>query len=212
MTLSKTAWQSAAMPKFAKLSKSTKCDVVVIGGGVTGLSAAYFLTKAGKQVCLLERDRLGQGDTGCTTAHLTCVTDLRLGKLASRFGKDAARLVWLGGMAATDIIQSIVAEEKIDCQFKRVPGFLHARLDSAASPGDESKELKKEAELAAELGFPATFLENVPLIDRPGIAIANQATIHPLEYLAGLAQAVAHQGARFTNIPKPRSSKRSRPA
>ena len=51
---------------------------MVIGGGITGVTAAYLLKKAGKKVCLLERDRLGYVDTGLTTAHLTYVTDLRL--------------------------------------------------------------------------------------------------------------------------------------
>jgi glycine/D-amino acid oxidase-like deaminating enzyme len=63
----------------------------VVGGEITGLTAGYLLKKAGKPICVLERDRLGMGDTCRTTAHLTMVTDLRLTRLASVFGKNVAR-------------------------------------------------------------------------------------------------------------------------
>jgi glycine/D-amino acid oxidase-like deaminating enzyme len=96
----KTAWQSVQLPRFPKVSADGRYDVIVIGGGITGLTTAYLLKRAGKKVCLLERQQLAGGDTGCTTAHLTCVTDLRLSEMARRFGKDAARLAWQGGAAA----------------------------------------------------------------------------------------------------------------
>ena len=96
MIKSETAWQQARIPRFPKLSKKASFDAVVVGGGITGLTAAYLLQQAGRKVCLLERDRLGQGDTSCTTAHLTAVTDLRVPKLVSHFGEQNAQLVWNG--------------------------------------------------------------------------------------------------------------------
>src|SRR3982750_1178187 len=102
MVQSKSAWQSARLPKFEKLNRNIECDVLVIGGGITGLTAAYLLTKAGKSVCLLERDPLASADTGCPTAHLTSVTDERLSALAKHFGKHAAALAWQAGAAAID--------------------------------------------------------------------------------------------------------------
>src|SRR3954465_13281400 len=102
MVQSKSAWQSARMPKFEKLNRNIECDVLVIGGGMTGLTAAYLLTKAGKRVCLLERDTLASGDTSCTTAHLTYVTDERLSALAKHFGEHAAALSWQAGASAIE--------------------------------------------------------------------------------------------------------------
>ena len=58
MSDSQSPWKSTGFPHFPKVTKNIECDVVVIGGGITGLTAAYLLKKAGKQVCLLERDRL----------------------------------------------------------------------------------------------------------------------------------------------------------
>src|SRR6187455_717461 len=116
MTQDKSAWQ-IKLPQFPKLGSSLKCDVLVIGGGITGLTAAYMLTKAGKKVCLIERDRLASGDTYCTTAHLTYVTDLRLSEMVNSFGKATAALIWQGGAAAIETIETICRREEIRCDF-----------------------------------------------------------------------------------------------
>src|SRR5688572_8338657 len=175
MASSKSAWDDAKFSEYPKLSKNAEYDVVVIGGGITGLTAAYLLKQTGKSVCLLERDRLGHGDTGCTTAHLTCVTDLRLPQMVKFFGKAGAGAVWHGGMAAVSIIEQIAETEEIECDFRRVPGFLHAALDGKK---DETKELQADCKLARELGFSADFLEDVPVVHRPGMRLANQAKFH----------------------------------
>lgn len=91
---------SAAMPRFPRLERDHHVDVVVIGGGITGLTSACLLAAAGRQVLLLERRRLAAIDTGHTSAHLTMVTDARLTELARRFGRTHAQAVWDAGLAA----------------------------------------------------------------------------------------------------------------
>jgi glycine/D-amino acid oxidase-like deaminating enzyme/nitrite reductase/ring-hydroxylating ferredoxin subunit len=187
-----STWQNFGIASYPRLTENRTFDVVVVGGGITGLTAAYFLKLAGKTVCVLERDRLADVDTGHTTAHLTYVTDLRLNELARRFGKEAARLVWSGGAAAIETIESIADGESIDCEFRRVPGFLHAALGGEQ---DESDGLQQDYELAREFGFHASFVDSVPLIDKPGIRFSNQAKFHPRKYCAGLAQAIDGDGS-----------------
>ena len=190
--VSGTPWESKRMPRFPRLKKGGHFDVVVIGGGITGLSAAYFLKEAGRKVCLLERSHIGSGDTACTTAHLTYVTDIRLSRLVKTFGEDAARLFWQGGLAAVDAIERIANEHDIRYEFRRVPAFLHAQLHGNRG---EAKQLEDEADLAAKLGFDARFVRSVPLVNRPGILFSNQAKFHPMAYLAGLAKAVHGGGS-----------------
>src|SRR6185369_6728963 len=90
---------SASMPVFPKLDANTRADVVVVGGGMTGLTTAYLLAQSGRSVVLLERNRCVQVDTAHTSAHLTMVTDTRLTDLVSRFGRTHAQAVWDAGRA-----------------------------------------------------------------------------------------------------------------
>ena len=186
---------SATMPQFARLERGQRVDVAVIGGGITGLTAAYLLTAAGKSVAVVERGRLAQVDTGHTTAHLTMVTDVRLADLVQRFGNDHAQAVWDAGFAAIAQIDDAVRTHGIDCGFEWVDGYLHAPIGAAGS-GDENG-FREEAALAADLGFDATFVDRVPLVGTAGIRIANQARLHPRKYLAELAQAVVSQGGHI---------------
>lgn len=183
---------TAKLPVFPRLNSDLHVDVVVIGGGITGITAAYLLKLAGLKVALLERDRFAAAETGHTTAHLTSVTDLRLQDLVKHFGRDKALAVWKSGETAIRLIHELVEHEKIVCDFQWVPGFLHAPVQDAK--GDEVKMLRQEAEVAAELGIDAAFLDEVPLVKRPGVRFSNQAKFHPRKYLAALLQKIPGRG------------------
>jgi glycine/D-amino acid oxidase-like deaminating enzyme/nitrite reductase/ring-hydroxylating ferredoxin subunit len=186
---------SAPIPAFRPLDHDEHTDVVVVGGGVTGLTAAYLLATAGKRVIVLERGRCGATDTGHTTAHLTMVTDTRLTELVQRFGHDHAQAVWDAGLAAIHQIEETVGAHRIDCHFARVDGYLHAPIADASA--DAVEQLRAEAELARELGFDVEFLDRVPLVGRPGIRVDAQARIHPRRYLAAVARAIEAAGGHI---------------
>jgi len=179
-------------PSFPAIDSDIDVDVVVIGAGITGLTAAYLLVSAGKSVAVLERTRCASIDTGHTTAHVTMVTDARLSELCRDFGKSHAQAVWDAGSAAIDQIESIVHEHAIDCGFERVDGYLHA--PGGESDDAQARELSDEAALAAGLGFDATLVGDVPFAGGPGICFADQARFHPRRYLAALAAAITAKG------------------
>jgi glycine/D-amino acid oxidase-like deaminating enzyme/nitrite reductase/ring-hydroxylating ferredoxin subunit len=187
-------WQfSETLPKFPSLASDVEVDVVIIGGGLTGITAAWLLKKEGAKVALLDRERCAQADTGHTTAHLTYVTDERLHTLVKNFGKDGARAFWEAGAAAIDHIYEIASSASPDSEFKWVPGYLHGRLDDSDQQDRDS--LQKDAELARELGFDAEFLDSVPFMKRPGVRLANQAKFHALKYLAPLLSSIPGDGS-----------------
>src|SRR5262249_37938824 len=179
--------------KFPKLQRNMSADVLVVGAGVTGITAAYLLKKAGSTVVLIERERVGSIDTGHTTAHLTYVTDVQLQELVRNFGKDHAQAAWDAGAAAINEIERIVEEEGIECEFARVPAYLHAPV--GASSKKEASSLKKEADCAAELGFEAAYLGSAPYFNLPAVRFANQAKFHPRKYLRSLLANIPGKGS-----------------
>ncbi len=184
---------SAPLPRYPTLEQSLEVDVVVIGGGLTGITAAYLLKQAGKTVALLERDRCARADTGHTTAHLTAVTDLSRQEMATTFGKDATRAVWEASNAALDQIVQNIRTENIACDFRWVPGYLHAPFDGANWKHREF--LEKEAAKARELAIEAEFVEAIPFFGLPGITFLHQALFHPRKYLAALVQKIPGNGS-----------------
>ena len=186
---------SASIPTSRSIDRDLDADVVVIGGGITGLTAAYLLSESGKSVVVLERGRCGRIDTGHTTAHVAMVTDARLRDLVDRFGRTHAQAVWDAGLAAAAQIDSIVRAHEIACAFEWVPGYLHAPGGSMSR--DEANGFREEAALAGELGFDAEYVEEVPSVGGPGIRFDNQARFHPRKYLAALAIAARLEGARI---------------
>jgi glycine/D-amino acid oxidase-like deaminating enzyme/nitrite reductase/ring-hydroxylating ferredoxin subunit len=187
-------------------------DVVVIGGGIAGMTSAYLLSKSGKRVVVIEDGYMGSGETGRTTAHITHALDDRYYDLEQRHGVQGARIAAESHTAAINFIQSMVNEEKIDCDFERLDGFLF--LD----PSDKKESLDRELQATHRAGIKDTkIVERSPLDSfntGPCLRFPNQAQFHPLKYLEGLCQAtIKNRGQIFTQTHaqeiKPHSIKTS---
>ncbi len=179
---------------FPPLRSDLEVDVLVVGGGVTGVTTAYLLQEAGLRIALIEREGIASIDTGHTTAHLTYVTDTPLQRLVKRFGPDHARAVWDAGAAAIDEIERVVNKEKIECRLTRVPGYFHESVFAEPSESDRA-EVQQDAKLAQELGFDAIMVKSVPVFNVPGVRFADQAEFHPRKYLGPLAAKIVERGA-----------------
>ena len=184
---------SAPIQKFPKLEGNISVEVVVVGAGVTGITTAYLLKQAGLTVALIERERVASIDTGHTTAHLTYITDVELRELARNFGEDHAQAAWDAGAAAIDEIERIVGKEMIECEYTRVPAYIHVCVGGPSKK--EAPSLKKEADLATKLGFDAVYLESAPYFNLPAVRFANQARFHPRKYLRSLVKKIPGNGS-----------------
>src|SRR5439155_26797058 len=201
---------NVSLHRFPRLEGDVKVDVAIVGGGITGLTAAYLLSAEGRSVALLERDRVGDIDTGHTSAHLTMVIARCLTELASSLGQTHAQAVWDAGLAAMGQIETIVLEEDLACDFEWIPGYLHAAGPNRPSHADR-RRLEHEAALASSLGFDASFVDDVPLVGGPGVRFEEQARFHPRKYLAGLANVLRARGVRvFEHSPAEEFSERPR--
>jgi glycine/D-amino acid oxidase-like deaminating enzyme len=175
--------------RFNKLTENLSTDVVVVGGGIAGLTTAYLLSKAGKRVVLLDDGYIASGETGRTTAHITHALDDRYYNLEKRHGRERTRLAAESHTAAINLIETIVNTEGINCDFERLDGYLF--LD----PTDDRQSLDKEIVAIRNAGIhDAKLIEKMGVLHRdigPCICFPNQAQFQPLLYLAGLAKVLA---------------------
>ncbi|MBA3542603.1 MAG: FAD-binding oxidoreductase, partial [Deltaproteobacteria bacterium] len=170
-------------------------DVCIVGAGIAGLTTALTLVRRGARVMVLDDGPFGDGETGRTTAHLASAVDARFYKLERSLGPRAAQLVAESHSAAIDAIEHNVRELDIDCEFKRVAGYLYAPPGSARSRRAD-RELDRELRAATRAGLIVERVEEPPLPFEvgPALRFANQAQFHPMKYLRGLADAVIALG------------------
>ncbi|HKY02403.1 MAG TPA: FAD-dependent oxidoreductase [Burkholderiales bacterium] len=194
--VSPSVWSaSAQIPDRPPLRQDASAEICIVGGGIAGLSAAYYLAREGKSLVLVDDGPLGGGATSRTTAHLTNAFDDRYYQVARLHGADVARLVAQSHTAAIDAIDNIVREERIDCDFERLPGYLFM------SPGGDADELHRELEAVRDAGIKAVeFVPRLPLSFSdfgPALCFPRQGQFHPLRYIAGLAAAVERYGGKI---------------
>jgi glycine/D-amino acid oxidase-like deaminating enzyme/nitrite reductase/ring-hydroxylating ferredoxin subunit len=171
-----------------------EAEICVIGAGIAGLTTAYLLTKAGRRVTVIDDGLIGGGETCRTTAHLSNAIDDRIYRIEEWHGKEHAKLAVESHTQAIGKIQSIVESESVDCDFKRVDGFLFE------AENDSTDDLDKELEASRRCGLDVEMTEAVPaegLRGKRALRFPRQGQFHVLKYLRGLAAAIEAAGGRL---------------
>ncbi len=193
---SQSLWMEVQLPSFPALETNMICDVCIVGAGIAGLTCAYTLAKQGKSVVVLEQGVIGGGQSARTTAHLTWTLDDRYFNLERFFGREGSRLAAESHYTAVDYIEKIVQEEKIDCDFERVDGYLFA------PPNQSSEILEKEFLAIERAGKKINKMARAPLSSfDTGMCLhfPRQAQFHILKYLQGLTKALLKYGVKIFN-------------
>src|ERR1041385_9076127 len=186
---------TSGTPAESPRNKDASAHVCIIGAGIAGLTTAYLLARAGNAVVVLDDGPIGGGMTARTTAHLTNALDDRFYELERLFGEEGSRLAGESHTAAIDRVDAIVREEKIDCEFERVDGYLFLQTNGRL------QVLEDELPAAHRAGLTeVTRLERAPLDSfdtGPCLHFPRQGQFHPLKYLTGLAAAIERDGGRI---------------
>lgn len=193
--VSSSLWMDTEiMPEAAGLRGEARCDVAVVGSGIAGLSTAYELCRRGKSVIVIDRQGIAGGMTARTSAHLAPLCDDLTSEFSKLRGADIAKLFYESQAAAVDRIEQVQRDEGIACDFRRLDGYLFQ------GRGMPSEIIDEELDAVREVGAPVHRLVGVPLKgceDRQVLRYPQQATFHPLKYLAGVAEACAKNGVKF---------------
>lgn len=179
------------------LTKDLEVDVAIIGGGITGITSAYLLAKAGKRVAVLEKDRIGSGETAHTTAFLSYDLDTPLAELKATFKEKIAFKAWVSAGQTINRIEAIIKEEKIDCDFSRCPLYRYALNQEGYN------FLRREYNLARRLGFLLKLeYQQFGLPYHHYLKFGLSAKFQPLKYLSALTKRAEKYGALiFENTP-----------
>ncbi len=188
-------WVDSVLPlKFSPLTQNIETEVVIVGGGIAGLTTAYCLTQQGKRVILIEDGFLGSGESGRTTAHIVNALDDRYTEIERLHGEKGVRLAAESHTAAIEFVAETVRRENIDCDFKRVNGYLFLH------PTDKIKTLEDELEATNKSGILTELIVGVPGIPSesgPCLQFPHQAQFHIMKYLSGLAKAITSTGGQI---------------
>ena len=174
-------WSKTSEPVgFEPLKESKSADVLIIGGGLTGLLCAYMLKNAGVDCILAEAGRICSGITRNTTAKITFAHGLLYDKLIKRFGQEPARLY---------LEAQLRAAEHYACLCKEIPCDYESK-DSYVYSLDDRKKIEREIEALNRLGVPAEFSETplLPIRTAGAVCVRNQAQFHPLKFAFALAK------------------------
>ncbi len=193
-------WQKTAKQDFhyPQIASDLDADVVVVGGGYTGLSAALHLSEAGKSVVVLEAREIGWGASGRNGGQVNPGLKLLPSQIKAYYGQErgAAVLKFIDG--ACDLVFDLIERHRIDCAPRRVPFFRAAYAERGLH------EVTQWVREWGAAGAPVTLKNQRETHELMGSSFfhggmedARGGSLQPLSYTRGLATAATKAGAQL---------------
>lgn len=172
-------WQKQTSDIQAKRNTSgnNHRDVIIVGAGLAGILTAYYLQKQGRNVLVLEADTIASGQTNGTTAKITSQHDIKYSKLIRTVGMKKAGMYARANEAAIEEYARLIAQQGIECDFKRVPAYLYTL--------ENEQKIIDEASAAVKLGIDAHYTKKteLPFSVKGAVCFSNQAQFSPLKFV-----------------------------
>ncbi len=165
---------------FEQLKKDIHTDVLIIGGGITGILCAYMLEQANVNYILVEADRICSGITKNTTAKITSQHGLIYYKLVQKYGIEKAHMYLEANELSLEQYRNLC--QSIDCDFESKDSFVYSL--------DHPRKIEQELEALDKLGFHTTYTNNIPLPFpiAGAVKFEHQAQFHPLKFLSHISE------------------------
>jgi glycine/D-amino acid oxidase-like deaminating enzyme/nitrite reductase/ring-hydroxylating ferredoxin subunit len=207
-----TYWRDTVEPAgLSPAQGRIDADVVVIGGGIIGLTTAVLAAEAGLEVVVLEARELGSGTTGGTTGKVTSQNSTRLLQLTTSTGPSAAATYATATERGIALFDQLTERHGIDCDQELAPAHL------VALTPDQDAQIAGEAEAALQAGLQVIVDAELPEVTFPvsrSLTIPDQRQMHAVKHLLGLADAVrslggrVHERSRAVDIDQQRNGSR----
>ncbi|MFP5080842.1 FAD-dependent oxidoreductase [Pedobacter sp. JCM 36344] len=177
-------WQVADVESISKADTDfpPTYDVIIVGAGITGITTALMLQKAGKQCVVIEAGTVGYGTTGGTTAHLNTFFDATYAAIETDFGEEAAKLTASSGKESFAMIKDFIDLYHIECDFEYKGAYLFSETEK------ETKQLTELLEATRKAGINVIEYQDngVPVPFQKAIHFIDQGQFHPLKYTYAL--------------------------
>jgi glycine/D-amino acid oxidase-like deaminating enzyme/nitrite reductase/ring-hydroxylating ferredoxin subunit len=190
-TRSRSVWDTDPdRPRYPCLTHYVETDVVVVGGGITGLTTAHLLQSYGLSVVVVEAETIASGTTGGTTGKITSQHGIKYYKIIQDHGLGVARIYAEVNEEAIESVESLAAATRADCSFTRAPALVYAETAAGL------RSLARELEAASSLGLPAEWVAatDLPVPGTGALRFNRQAHFHPVRYCDALARDLVERG------------------
>ena len=186
-------WNIENNTNFDELKEDIDTDICIIGGGLTGLTTAYYLSKQNKDVVILERDKVCSHTSGGNTGKVTSQHGLFYKYLSDSKGETFAKKYLEANESAIKNIENIIKEENIQCDFEKQSAYVFTKQEK------ELEKIKNEVDTVNKISDISQFVEKVqlPINALGAIEFKNQAKYHPVKYADGLCKAIVKNNGRI---------------
>lgn len=180
--------------EYQSLDKDIDTECLIVGGGIAGLTTAYLLAQENKKVVVIDADKIGWGASGRNTGKVTSQHNLIYNSIKKKYSLDKAILYYESNEEGLNLVQEIIKDNKINCNFKIVPSFVYTQENKYI------KKIKEEYEICKEINIPCEYydkIEGIPLDVKGALCFKNQGQINPKKYVDSLARINKERGVNI---------------
>lgn len=193
----KSIWENISIKQLNnKCPNNINTDILIIGGGIAGLSTAYFLMDKDKKITIIDKSTIGMGITCKTTAKLNYLQGTIYQTLEKFFDTKTSNLYLQSQLEAISLIKKIIEKEKINCDLEKCKSYIFTKEDK------NIKKIDKEKELLEKFNIQCKQVKELP-IDFPikyGLVVDNTYTFHPLKYIDSLRKTLIKNVDIYENV------------
>lgn len=179
--------------QYKSLKENINTTCAIVGSGIVGLTTAYLLAKEGLEVVLLDADKIGYGSSGRNTGKITSQHDIIYSKIIKKYGEETGKLYYQVNNQALNLIEHIIKENSIECNFKRLPSYVFTENENYA------EELIDEYKICKNIGIDCDYYDklNIPFQIYGAVGFKNQGQFNPKKYIDGLGAVCEKLGVKI---------------